>query len=203
MLKYALITVTMLFCQAVYSADFQDLATRLTSQGDILTKAAADKASAGEMKNLAKVIAGHDDIGFAASPSPELDLAYKQIIRSRLTRTFLGDYYKGDAKKAVVVKASFSLVGSRDYQTVINHLSKQGDILADAIAAQASDAELARIADVVAEEMGTLSVDATDRDVAYQQILRIKALRGLVSDYFPKSEAKAILVEACLASISG
>lgn len=199
MLKYALIAASMLFSQLSYSADFQTLTARLTSQGDILTKAAADKASDREIKELRDVIAGHDDMGLASSTSEEVDKAYKQIIRSRLTRSFLESYYKGNARKSVVVNASFSLVGSRDYPTVISRLKKQGDILAEAIAAKASDDEVAKVADAVAGEVGMAVSGAGNLDKAYAEILRIKVLRGFMSRYYSKAESRTILVEACSA----
>lgn len=202
MIKYALIAASMLFSQLSYSSDFQKLTARLTSQGDVLTKAAADKASDREIKELANVIAGHDDMGLDSSTSPEVDKAYMQIIRSRLTRSFLETYYKGKARKSVAVIASFSLVGSRDYPTVISHLKKQGDILADYIAAKASDDDVAKVANAVAGEVGMAVTGTGNLDKAYEEILRIKVLRGFMRKYYSKAETRAILVEACLAAIS-
>lgn len=201
MLKYALIAASMLFSQLSYSADFQTLTARLTSQGDVLTRAAADKASDYDMKELANVIAGHEDIRLDSSASEEVDKAYMQIIRSRLTRSFLESYYEGNARKAVAVTASFSLVGSGDYPTVISRLKKQGDILADYIAAKASDDEVSKVANAVAGEVGMAVAGAGNLDKAYEEILRIKVLRGVMSNYYPKEESRTIIVEACLASI--
>lgn len=203
MLKYALIAASMLFAQLSYSADIQTLTARLTSQGDALTKAASDRASDYDMKELERVIAGHEDIRLTSSSSLEVDKAYMQIIRSRLTRSFLESYYKGKARKSVVVNASFSLVGSRDYPTVISRLKNQGDILEEFIADKASDDEMANVADAVAGEVGMAVLGTGPLDKTYGEILRIKVLRGLMSRYYSKAETKAIFVEACLAVMDG